>query len=92
MPELSRFFGIIITMYREVGGRHHCPHIHAKYGSLKAVFYIETSAQMEGFFSPKERKLVEAWIEIHKDELRRNWEKLNIPSGTVSFNKIEPLK
>ena len=91
MPELSRFFGIVISMYRELNGRHHYPHIHADYSGTKAVFNIETATLIEGDFPNKERKLVEAWIEIHKDELLVNWNALNIASGTPSFTKISPL-
>ncbi len=38
MPTLSMFFGIIIRMYKEMGGKHNCPHIHAEYGEDEAVF------------------------------------------------------
>jgi len=38
MPEICRFFGIVIYMYREIGGKHHFPHIHAAHGNFKAVF------------------------------------------------------
>jgi len=48
MPEICRFFGIVIYMYREIGGKHHFPHIHAAHGNFKAVFNIETSELMEG--------------------------------------------
>ncbi|HUB88288.1 MAG TPA: DUF4160 domain-containing protein [Dyella sp.] len=92
MPEICRFLGIIIYMYREVGGRHHYPHVHAHYGGKKAVFNILTAELMEGDFPKKEKKLVEAWIELRKTELQANWGRLNIPSGTPSFFKVEPLK
>ncbi|AMX01256.1 DUF4160 domain-containing protein [Microbulbifer thermotolerans] len=92
MPELCRFLGIVIYMYREIGGRHHYPHIHASYGDNKAVFNIETAELMEGKFPRKERKLVEAWIELRKDKLRLNWSSLNVPSGNPTFFKIEPLQ
>lgn len=92
MPELCRFFGIVIYMYREVGGKHHFPHIHASHGSNKAVFSIDTAELMEGFFPKKERKLVEAWIEIRKDKLKLNWMKLNTAAGSPSFFRIDPLQ
>ena len=91
MPELSRFYGIVIYMYRELGGRHHSPHIHAASSGAKAVFNIETATLMEGTFPNKERKLVEAWIEIHKAELQENWGNLNTSSGIPGFMKIPPL-
>ena len=79
-------------MYREVGGRHHYPHIHADYAGKKAVFNIATAELTEGHFPPKEKKLVEAWIELRKVQLQSNWNQLNISPGTPSFFKIEPLK
>ncbi len=91
MPELSRFFGIVISMYREIGGRHHYPHIHADYGGEKAVFNIENAELIEGEFPSRERKLVEAWIEIHHDELLADWHALNSVTGTTGFMKIAPL-
>ncbi|GAB2198854.1 DUF4160 domain-containing protein [Sessilibacter sp. MAH4] len=92
MPEICRFLGIIIYMYREIGGRHHYPHIHADYAGQKAVFNIATAELMEGSFPKKERKLVEAWIELRKTQLNANWNKLNVSSGTPSFFKVEPLR
>ena len=92
MPELCRFYGIIIYMYKEIGGKHHYPHIHADYAGNKAVFNIETAELIDGIFPKREKKLVEAWIELRKTELRHNWQKLNITTGTPSFFKIEPLK
>lgn len=92
MPELCRFLGIIIYMYRETGGRHHYPHIHADYAGQKAVFNIETAELIEGRFPKRERKLVEAWIELRKNELRRNWNMLNTPEKTPNFFKIAPLR
>lgn len=92
MPEICRFLGIVIYMYREIGGKHHYPHIHADCAGKKAVFNIATAELMEGDFPRKEKKLVEAWIELRKTELHANWNKLNVPTGTPSFFKIEPLK
>ena len=92
MPEICRFLGIVIYMYREIGGRHHFPHIHASASGKKAVFNIQTAELMEGNFPKKEKKLVEAWIELRKTELMNNWNKLNTTSGTPTFFKIDPLK
>jgi hypothetical protein len=92
LPELCRFFGIIIRMYREIGGPHHQSHIHANYGSNDAVFSIETAELIAGTLPKKERKLVEAWIEMRKSELRINWAQLNTAKGRPAFFKIEPLK
>ncbi len=91
MPELCRFYGIIITMYRELGGRHHYPHIHAQHGDFKAVFNLPDGELMEGELPRKETRLVQAWIELHLTELMDNWQRLNIAQGTPSFTKIAPL-
>lgn len=92
MPELSRFFGIIIYMYREIGGRHHFPHIHAAYGDSKAVFNIDTATLIEGDFPKKQKKLVEAWIELRRIELGHNWARLNSSDGMQRFIRVEPLR
>lgn len=73
MPELCRFYGIIIYMFRELGGRHHLPHIHVQYHGHKAVFNIESSSLLEGNIPKKQQRLVERWIELRKDQLRLNW-------------------
>ncbi len=88
MPVLSMFYGIIIRMQCEHGGKHHLPHIHVICGNEESVFSLD-GEQMEGTISASKKKLVEAWIEIHKEELQANWTLLD--EGEQSF-KIEPLK
>ena len=88
MPEISRFYGIVIRMFHERGGRHHVPHFHAEYQGLKASFAIDSLVILRGEFPTAQRRLVEAWAEIHRDELVNNWELLH--SGRPGF-KIEPL-
>ena len=88
MPTLSMFYGVIIRMYVEEGGRHSTPHIHAQYQENKAVFGFDGTV-IEGWIPNKQRKLVEAWIELHRDELEANWITLN-DDGT--FFKIDPLR
>jgi hypothetical protein len=89
MPGLSRFFGIIIRMYAEPGAPHHQPHFHAYYQNDSAVFSIETLEIIGGSLSTKERRLVEAWAELHRGELLENWERLQ--SGNLPL-KIAPLR
>lgn len=89
MPELSRFFGIIIRMFAEPGAPHHEPHFHAYYQNDSAVFSIESLEIIGGSLSAKERRLVEAWAEIHRGELVENWERLQ--SGNLPL-KIAPLR
>jgi len=89
MPELARFFGIIVCMYAEVGLPHHEPHFHVYCQNTSAVFSIENVRLIAGKMNQKEQRLVEAWAEIHKSELIENWHRLQ--SGSLPF-KIAPLR
>ncbi len=73
MPELSRFFGIIIRMYAEFGGPHHIPHFHAYYGSETGIFSLEPIELIAGSLPKRQQRLIEAWAELHKDELLADW-------------------
>ena len=88
MPVLSMFYGIIIRMQSERGGKHHIPHIHVIYGDSESVFSLE-GEQIDGEIPANKKKLVEAWIEIHKEDLQANWKLLD---EGLPFFKIEPLK
>lgn len=76
MPELSRFYGIIIRMFDERGARHHRPHFHAAYGEHEAVFSVDTLDLIQGTLPRAQRRLVEAWGELHRAELREGWRRL----------------
>ena len=67
VPELSRFYGIIVTMYVEVGSPHSLPHIHAKYADKKAVYSLEGQV-LRGRLPIKQHKLRQAWIALHEQE------------------------
>lgn len=88
MPALSMFFGIIVRMQSERGGRHNKPHVHALYGNNEVVVSIEGEI-LEGNFPNKQMKLLLAWIAIHEDELKANWQLLSNGDG---YFKIEPLR
>jgi hypothetical protein len=88
MPTISMFYGIIIRMYCSPA-EHNPPHIHAYYQDYKAVVDIMNCEISEGEIPPKQKKLVLAWVEIHKEELLADW---NLASnGELPF-PIEPLK
>lgn len=87
MPELARFFGIRIMMHAEKGGRHHAPHIHARYGGAECVFGLDGSV-LQGSIPAKQEALVRAWLIMREKELAICWEKLN--SGE-QVGKIRPL-
>ena len=89
MPTISFFYGIIVQMFSYDNSKHNLPHIHVLYQDDEAVFSIEDGSIIEGQISNKQRKMVEAWIEIHKEELRADW-KLAV-SGQEIF-KIDPLR
>ena len=76
MPEISRFYGIVIRMFVEVRARHHAPHFHVYYQDCIAVFGIDPILVIEGILPPRQRRLVEAWVELHQDELKKDWEDL----------------
>ncbi|MGC8856023.1 MAG: DUF4160 domain-containing protein [Anaerolineae bacterium] len=89
MPEISRFFGIIIRMYVEVGAPHHFPHLHAYCQNAVGIYRIDQIEMIEGTLSKREQRLIEAWIVLHQNELLENWERLQ--AGELPF-KIAPLK
>ena len=89
MPELARFYGIMIRMFVEAGERHHRPHFHAVTPNGEAVFAIDDLAILAGTIPSRERRLLEAWAELHRAELFENWARLQA-GGTVV--PIEPLR
>ena len=89
MPELSRFFGIIIRMYMEQGAPHHEPHFHAYYQNHAAVFSLATMDLIAGELPRRQRRLVEAWAELHQLELEEAW--LVLQAGDLP-SAIEPLE
>lgn len=70
MPEISRFFGIVIKMYFN---EHIPPHFHAEYGEYVAEISIETLEVLRGYLPHRVLGLVLEWAAIHRDELRTNW-------------------
>jgi hypothetical protein len=88
MPTISMFFGIIIRMYF-APKEHNPPHIHAYYQNFRATFFIETGDIQNGEMPSRQQRMIQAWIEIHKEELQANWQLCQ--NGETPFN-IEPLK
>jgi hypothetical protein len=89
MPVISMFYGIIVSLYFFDNKEHKMPHIHARYQDEEAVLGIPDGVVLAGKLNVQKLKLVQAWIEIHKDELMADWQ-LAV-SGQEVF-KIEPLK
>jgi Domain of unknown function (DUF4160) len=88
LPEISRFLGIIIRMYAEPGAPHHRPHFYAYYQDAVIIYSINPFEPIGGAFPRRQQRLVEAWAELHQDELRANWERLQ--AGQAA-HKIAPL-
>lgn len=86
MPELSRFFGIIIAMYYN---DHAPPHFHAKYGADQAAMHIETGELIEGYLSARALGLVEEWRLLHEQELLNDW---TLAQNRQPLLKIDPLE
>ncbi len=87
MPEICRFFGIVITMYAD---DHNPPHFHARHGDFKAMINIDTGDIIEGMIPRKSLRLIQAWVEIHRFDLLENWREGQ--SENPNFSSIEPLK
>ena len=81
-------FGIVVYMYRELGGKHKLPHVHAMFSGDEIVVSLEGEI-LEGSIPKSKLKLLLAWMEIHKDELRANWDLLS--AGEQSF-RIDLLR
>jgi hypothetical protein len=89
MAAIAIFYGIVVSMYFFDNRRHHKPHIHVKYQDQEAVIEIPSGEVLEGAIPPGKLKLVQAWMEIHKEDLMADWELAS--QGRTVF-AIEPLK
>lgn len=85
MPEISRFYGIVIQMYF---GDHLPPHFHARYAGHSAKIDIDALAVIEGKLPARALGLVIEWTALHQDELREAFEKA---ANSEPPGKIEPL-
>lgn len=81
MPEISRFYGLVIYMFFN---DHNPPHFKVVYGEFEANILISNGSILDGDLPVSKYKLVSAWAEIHKEELLIMWESKN-------FHKIKPL-
>jgi Domain of unknown function (DUF4160) len=85
MPELCRFYGIIIRMFWE---DHSPPHFHAIYGHYEALVDIRSSEIIAGSLPLGAHSLVRQWSDLHRDELLDDWE---LASSLQPLKRIEPL-
>jgi hypothetical protein len=89
MAIIAMFYGIIVSMYFFDDRRHKLPHIHVKYQEQEVVLSLPNGDVLEGELKGSKMKLVQAWIEIHQDELMANWE---LASNGEQVFRIDPLK
>ena len=86
MPEISRFFGIVIKMYFD---DHQPPHFHAEYGEYRAVFDIHTFVAIGGYLPPRALGMVIEWASQHREGLLDLWQRA---SNQQPLHKLPPLE
>lgn len=83
MPEISRFYGIVIKMFFKPK-EHEPSHIHALYGEYIGEFNIRTMEMIQGDLPRKAQELVREWLSKHQDQLQAMWD-------TQKIEKLPPL-
>ena len=88
MPELSRFYGIIVKMIYNDNDKHHKPHVHVYYGEYEASVGLDGEV-LDGSLPLKQYRLLSGWIALHEDELYKAW---NLAVRSMKFDTIDPLR
>jgi hypothetical protein len=83
------FYGILVAMYVLDTERHHSPLIHVRYNEFNIVLGIPEGDVLDGTLPVRQMKLIQAWIELHRDDLMADW--VLASSGQPLF-KIDPLR
>ena len=86
MPEISRFFGIVIAMFYS---DHEPPRFHARYGQDQTIIGLDSLRVLEGRLPPRALGLVMEWAAVHQAELRADWE---LARQQAPLRKIAPLE
>jgi hypothetical protein len=86
MPEISRFFGIIVAMFYD---DHAPPHFHVRYGEHRAILAIESRAVLAGELPPRALGLVTEWAALHRAELEQDWRRAR---AREALEPITPLE
>jgi hypothetical protein len=86
VPEISRFYGIVIAMFHN---DHEPSHFHARYGEHKALVAIEDAAVLRGDLPPRALGLVLEWARLRREELREDWK---LARENRPLKRIEPLE
>lgn len=86
MPEISRFYGIVIAMFYN---DHSPPHFHARYGDQQAIIALDDLRIIEGSLSGRTLRLVQEWASLYPDELLEDWD---LARMREPLNPIPPLE
>jgi hypothetical protein len=86
MPTISRFLGIVITMYFDDHGP---PHFHARHPEGSAKIRIDTLEPIDSTLGRRQLRFVLAWAELHQTELMQNWRRAR---AGETLTEIEPLR
>jgi hypothetical protein len=86
VPEISRFFGIVIKMFFD---DHNPPHFHAEYGDSLVLIDIRTLSAFAGRLPPRAMGLVIEWATLHQQELISNWERAQAKQELQSIAPLE---
>jgi hypothetical protein len=86
VPEISRFYGIVIAMFHN---DHEPPHFHARYGEHKVLVSIEGASVLRGELPPRALGLVLEWARLHREELEEDWA---LARKNQPLKRIEPLE
>lgn len=89
MPVISVFYGLIVSMYFMDNKQHKKPHIHVRYGDDECVFEIPNGEILSGSLPQNKVRLIQAWIEIHQEDLMTDWQLAVMGQNPV---KIDPLR
>ena len=90
MPLISSFYGILIYLYAETHSKHYKPHAHAIYNEFELVISFDGEI-LAGYdnFPSKQRKLVEAWVALHSEELSAAWIAWNNDGEKLKIKGLE---
>lgn len=86
MPEITRFFGIVVAMYYN---DHPPPHFHAYYRDFMIQVSIGSGMRLSGEFPARAERLLLEWLNLHREELLMNWD---LARHRSPLRRIDPLE
>ncbi len=86
MPEISRFYGMVVAMFFN---DHDPPHFHVRYAGFKAILALDTLDVLRGDLPPRALSLVREWARLHAEELQEDWQRAR---ASQPLKWIDPLQ